>query len=191
MAKKAISIVVNDDTDFEYGQKLYVIKCDKHRNMRIFKDKCPVCRGTHKIEYNGYSLRCPQCEDRYQKEIMVRNYIVAEYVLNGFKIIPSDAIACQGGEASSADEALPSIVWHGYSSLSYEPLEVEKLRFNKNSLDERDLDTIDIRTNQSGAAFRDKESAQKFCEQLHNRQRKALEEFNEKYGTAHEYPFQY
>lgn len=182
-AKRTISIDVNDDSGFEYGQRLYVIDSD---DMHTFKDKCPVCGGTRKIVYNGFLLNCPKCDERCQKEIRLRNYIILEYILNGFSVNgPRDAACFDDNKIADFDN-LPIVTWYGFARWPSGEPSVDK--FSGLDLEPINPETVNLQRNCSGAAFLDYHSAQKFCRRLHERQKAMLDEFNQTYGTNHKYP---
>ncbi len=49
------------DNKFEVGQEVFII--EEHVKTIKNEKKCPICDGIGTIEYKGYELRCPNCNN--------------------------------------------------------------------------------------------------------------------------------
>lgn len=193
-ARKRITVDVRDTTDFYYGQKVYRIEPRRHNAGNTFKEKCPVCDDTKKVEIKGYTFKCPYCEgsrsDPEATQIMLRNYDVVEYIINRFEVNGADRKNAYSGDGLLNDRNLPFVRWYGFTRWGNGLHEVTSRQFSEYDFREVDPDKVDI--NRPGDhCFFSKSEAKKYCSRLHERQKGQLEKFNAEHGTDHAYPFEY
>lgn len=197
----AYSITLPQEPLFWLGDRFYAVThysryCDDNR---IFSSKCPSCNDTRKIIYRGYDCKdyeaeCPLCKGGighgYGNRIGIKDWQVREYIVH--------KISAQGPEKVSAykeDAVMDRIHLTAFTKIGrgmddYMEMSVP---YVDNHVDV-DLSSINIsriteRNTVPDYVFRKKKDAEAFCRMIKDYDRKRLEEFNDTYGTAYEYPY--
>ena len=193
---KTIQIETRDMSQFYYGQKIYVIGLPKYRQGETFFGKCPVCGDAKSIEINGYRFDCPYCRSGRlcdsATNIILRAYIVIEYIINRFEIIGPKYKNAYTGEGLLDNRNLPYVKWYGFCKFGNGYNDTSEREFREYALKEVDIEKIDLKKEEPvGISFLSKAAAERFCKKLHERQKEMLDEFNAEHGTDHQYPFEY
>ena len=192
--KRDVCVEVADDSEFDFGQKLFVVTAKK-KGLKRFREKCPICGDTKEIELKGYKVKCPLCEgyrtDRGATVIELYGYEVTEYIINRFEVRGVDYKKAYSGDGLLDDRNLPKVTWYGFARWGNSDSATESRQFSAYEMMTHDPDKLDIRRNLSGCAFFSKTDATRFCKRLHERQKEKLDKFNAEHGTDHQYPFEF
>ena len=170
-----------------YGETLYTIEIDDHET---FSAMCPSCGDNRKISYKGvdgqdYEADCPVCNSRngWGNHITLSKYIVWDYTVYKVELIGPDSKMA-------------------YSKGQTPPMSINHMSaFHKKGNGYSNMCTINVPTRQSRwdnfpkdlddeRYFTKKKDAEKLRQMLVERDKKLLAEFNEKYGTDFEYPYE-
>lgn len=185
MERKKLEIEYLDDTPFYYGQKVFTIS-SYGVSKKEFNTKCPICDGTGEVTIKEKIFDCPNCCGRSvtgiredNTSIRLYDYTVVEWIIDR-AVIKGPITKSSYGKKNKSDSDLPTIDWSGYSKTSNQKYSITHKDFDKDLLESK---------NPSYKAFLNKSEALKACSELHNEQRKALDNFNKKNGTEYEYPF--
>ena len=195
MSERMLSVYVNDDSDLDFGQKLYVISIRKKNGSVIFSEICPLCGDEGKIEIKGYTFQCPMCQGygahSLATRIVLYCYEVREYIIHSFDVLGSTYKNAYTGEGMLNDRNLPSVQWYGFTRWGTGYRDVESKKFDPYYIGKANPENLRISEDCSGDAFYTKAEAERFCKRLHERQKELLEKFNADHGTNHEYPFEF
>lgn len=201
MLKQLPDMIAEATAPFRFGQKIYVLECraaSKYAttNIKILKEKCPVCGDTGHITYKGYDLTCSYCKDTSRKSvncIELAKYTVREYIINNIRMHLS-------GEEKKSDYSSERFVMprisgrmqafckYGRSHENVMYIDVVPKDVRSEPVRESEEDMLRIMTKRS-LVFDNREAAAETLENIRRCQKSELKEFNKKYGTNHEYPF--
>ncbi|MCR5480105.1 MAG: hypothetical protein K6F27_09660 [Ruminococcus sp.] len=180
-----ISIKVRNDDMFYYGQKLYCIETEGH-SERFESLNCPVCDNTKKVTIRGYECICPYCSYPHKVDdntaITLRNYVVAEYIINQIKI--EGPTVKKAYEKEVTEDNLPEVYFQAFKpSRSF----ITNRKISKSDFTSTSFSAI--KYDGFPEWYFDKKEAVKNCRELHSRQKDMLKEFNKKHGYSYKYPF--
>lgn len=196
---REITLKINDKTELYFGRKVYSIDKNIVNYKKDFFTKCPVCDDKHQIEVNGYNFTCPYCSSgslrNDNSRITLYNYRVCEYIVNELKL---EGSTTKSDYKNPEEYIVPSVHWSAFKrsgggeyNVYYS---VSKSLYN-NIIKNTELvmkigENIDIHRDYSDEfVFLVRSDADKFCKLLHEKQKKALKEYNKRNGTDYEYPF--
>lgn len=195
------TVNINNKLPFWLGDKVYIVRKNpqKYGNTKIFRTPCPSCNDTGKIKYVGYDKReyeteCALCNGyrsasphEWGNNIEIADYCVLEYIVNSVALKGSDIKSdykdipvmdhvdlnafCKYGR-NLGDVVTANIP--DWESPMIDPA-VEEIKFS---------DTY-IKT----YYFHKKSDAEKLLIRIKEYEKQRLKEFNEKFGTAFEYPY--
>ena len=190
--KKTLTFTVKDEGILRFGQRVYVVA---ETCCKTFKEKCPVCDSTGKINVRGYEFDCPYCRSYSSRSdanaISVHDYEADEYIINNVEIRGEDVKCAYKTDGSIADERYPYVKYKGFSPSARRSWSKTK-EFSGFNFERRDPDKPLLPHNIDGEySFLQKAEALKFIKRIHERQAELLEKFNAEHGTDHEYPFKY
>lgn len=170
-----------------YGYIYYMVERD---NRKYFSARCPSCGDSRKISYKGvdgqdYEADCPVCNSRngWGNHITIHRYIIWDYTVYKVELLGSDS-----KRAYSKGQVPPMHIYHMSA-------------FHKTGNGYNNMYTMDVPTQQSSwdnipkdlddsRCFTKKKDAEELRKLLIERDKKLLAEFNEKYGTDFEYPYE-
>lgn len=191
------NITLQQKPVFWLGDKFYKVE---EVGETTFSTKCPSCNGTREIVYKGYdgkdyTCECPICKKSgfgygYGDKIEIVNWDIHEYIV--YKINaqgPETVSAYKDGTGYIGSMSLTAFCKVGRCMNDYIQTDVSLTGINT----DLDISEIDINTtyfNSSRYTFRKKSDAKKLLDVLVERDKKRLKEFNEKFGTDYEYPYQ-
>lgn len=187
---KDINITVKNDSPFYFGMKVYTVMANPKNKYKTFYDKCPVCEGTREIEFKGFKLTCPMCNGgrgNIQNAQMIRlnNYTVVQFIINKVMIEGSNIKS----DYKITNSVLPKASFCAFArwgtSISDIAIRnIDTYRFRDVEAEKVNLDSLE-----PDCWFYSKADAQRFCKELHERNKAALDKFNADHGTNYEYPF--
>lgn len=182
-------ISVRNKPAFHYGQKLYFIT--RPRQKGFSSTVCPICEGTGMISVKGENFKCPACssDPRYLKSECMNYIELADYAID-YAIV--NKILIKGPCIKSVfsanvieDNNLPKIKFYAFYKVGRSNPYTVDLSFSEI---DPSVETL-LDQNFTSCYFTDKKLAAKTVRELRSRDRERLEEFNKKYGTDIQYPF--
>lgn len=174
----------------EFGKIAYIISAGNSvYDKKSFKEKCPCCGDSGKIQHNGFWIKCSVCEQQ-RGYISVTNWLVKEYIVNDIRVTGPDYRKAYGKNTNPQD--LPKVTeikgFHRTAN-GYANVHTRKLPICPEHIDPEATEKGMMLFDADVFAFTTKARAEAACEYLKEKDRKALEEFNRTYGTSHEYPY--
>lgn len=184
-----LRLAVDDNEFFHFGQRVYVVSSNE---SKTFRDKCPVCDDTHKINVRGFEFTCPHCSaynsSSRSTTYTVYDYVVDEYIINKLTISGEEVMSAYNKDGSVRDGRYPRVQYSGFTRWSAAANAVSTKKFCE--LDFTISHSVDM-FGRSDACFLNKKDADKFARQLHLRQKEVLAQFCEEHDVEHEYPFSF
>lgn len=175
----------------EFGKKAYIITCSRNET-KYFKEKCPCCGDTKKIQYNGFEVKCSICATQ-RGYISLENWHVEEYIVNDIRIVGPDYKKCYDKDhGKRKPEDYPRVTEiNGFhrTANGYNNVLNHKIPIRSQFVDpEPNTQTINLFEIEQ-FAFTTKAKADAVCEAIRQKDRDALMKFNQEHGTNHLYPF--
>ncbi len=181
--------IIDENIQFGYGDRVYIVEPDPRDKPVILYAKCPACNDKRYITYKGYDevereTNCPLCfSGTGSNHIVMRNWTINEYITYEFVLAGPDSK-------------------NAYKNIS--PMRIKDIKaFYRYGRNNSDISYAHLRsaiTDQNPAKIKSYDSGQTYC--YHKKEdakalmkafvehdKQLLKEFNEKYGTNHEYPF--
>lgn len=179
-----------------YGDRFYMVQHNPAGKSCVgyeswFEARCPACGGRRKITGIGadrktYECDCPICASRnnhWGNTIRLRQWTVAEYIVHeitlsgpeyrskyGKTSFPPMHAGARGFAIYGRDTVR---TYTGHKTIDADPAAIEL--GESNNIDQY--------------IFTSRKDAEVLLGRLQDHDRRLLEEFNEKYGTNHEYPY--
>ena len=199
----AYSITLPQEPLFWLGDKFYTVeyyaKSFAADTGTAFSSKCPSCNDTRMITYRGYDgkdyeAECPLCKGIINcgpgNRIEIKNWQVREYIIHKISAQGPEIVSAYKEDAVMNKIRLTAFTKIGRAMDDY----LERSVPNVDNLVDVDPGSLNIpnisdHKNVSEYVFRKRKDAEVFCRMVKDNDRKRLEEFNETYGTAYEYPY--
>ena len=184
MAGYDFSIKLKTEPAFAYGEKLYRVTTDR---TKYIKEACPVCNDAGRVEIKGYDCKCPLCNDSSKNGtgINIRHYTVVEYIINDIHIVGPEVKKAYDGNGTELEAYLPTASYCGFAKASNSLHAVVKQQFGSYDLLERAEEfALDGK-----CVAKSKKVAEAACLSANNKEKEALEAFNQKFGTKHQWPW--
>lgn len=181
-----------------FGKRAYMIRVGGSRfaeHSLAFRTACPVCDDTNKVVLRGYELRCPYCQDPRNAQdpanntcVRVKHYMVDEYIVNEITLKGPDTKNAYGpgGPKPGKEPRVAQIYGFCRTGNGYDDFKTAVIP----SVIDPDMDRATKRYDPNAAAYTTRAKAQAVCDALNAAEKQKLIEFNEKYGTSHEYPWE-
>ena len=173
-----------------YGDIYYVVKSD---DRETFSTRCPSCGDSRKISYKGvdeqeYVTDCPVCcsnSNKWGNNITLRKYVIWDYIVYKVELLGPESKGAYGkGKIPPVQMNLFNMTAFQKTGNSYNDICTVHVPIWKSSWDNIPKDLDDER------CFTKKKDAEELRKLLIERDKKLLAEFNEKYGTDFEYPYE-
>ena len=189
--KYEIEVKVRDkEKVWRIGDRFYKVS---PKSLVTYRETCPICDGSKKVEIRGREFPCPYCQDRSNsycikdlQSVTLHGFNVVEYIVNGFEV------SCEEKKGNYQPKGTTK-----------EPPKFKRLdAFTKwgNSYNAVSttraphFDELDLTTEQAlkclsleYVAFTTVKKAEAFVAALVEREKARLAEFNEKFGCNYEY----
>jgi len=89
--KYEIEVKVRDkEKVWRIGDRFYKVS---PKQLVTYRETCPVCDGSKKVEIRGREFPCPYCQDRSNsycikdlQSVTLHGFNVVEYIVNGFEV---------------------------------------------------------------------------------------------------------
>ena len=187
--RKEIRAVVDDDTPYYLGQKLYVISS---KATTFFREACTICNDTKKITIKGYQCDCPMCCSKNAEDnrniLRLYNPVILEYIINELKITG----ALEKGWYRNTDTHLYDVSYSAFHKTGKDMQSIKTRVFTLNDLNQRVPTPEEVkafRFFECGNTFTEKIGADIFLDKIHSIQNDILMEFNREHNTHYRYPF--
>lgn len=187
---KNINITVKDDSPFYFGMKVYTVMANPKNKNKYFYEKCPVCEDTREIEFKGFKLSCPMCNGgrgnvQNAKMIRLNNYTVVQFIINEIMIEGSS----NKSDYKLTSNMLPKVTYCAFARWGKSDSDRTIRRLSPHKFGDVKAEAINLDSLEPDYWFYSKADAQRLCDELHERNKAALDKFNADHGTNYEYPF--
>lgn len=190
--KYEIEVKVRDkEKVWRIGDRFYKVS---PKQLVTYRETCPICDGSKKVEIRGREFPCPYCQDHRNsycvkdlQSITLHGFNVVEYIVNGFEVFGEE----KKGNYQSDGTAKEPPTFKRFDAFtkwgnSYNAVSTTRAPY---------FDELDLTTEQAlkclsleYVAFTTAKKAEAFVAALVEREKARLAEFNEKFGCSYEYP---
>lgn len=171
----------------ECGDKRVVIY--RGRNEQEYEIECPLCSSTTHSSYRNSPYR------KVDNDLTIYHYEVAEYIIRKAEIAGPETMSAYKDNASPCYSISTLKAFHrfGRSLDDIDTCTVPVVQCSKVDQSVNEIYNIDDPHSLAGwnidYIYRDRKDAEKLLRRLVERDKKAVEEYNRKYGTNYRYPW--
>ncbi len=194
---------------FWLGDRIYKVQPvhDIQNAQLRLRQICPECGDKRVVTYRGqngqeYEIKCPLCSSNtnspcrnVDNDLTIYHYEVAEYIIRKAEIAGPETMSAYKDNASPCYSINSLTAFHrfGRSFDDIDTCTVPVVQCSKVDKNVNEIYNIDDPHSLAGwhidYIYRDRKDAEKLLKRLVERDRKAVEEYNGKYGTNYSYPW--
>lgn len=187
---KNINITVKNDSPFYFGMKVYTVMANPKNRYKTIYDKCPVCEDKREVEIKGFMLACPMCNGgrgniQNAKMIRLTNFTVVQFIINKVMIEGSKYKT----DYKLSSNMLPKATYSAFARWGTSISDIAIRNIDTYRFRDVEAEKVNLESLEPECWFYSKADAQRFCKELHERNKAALDKFNADHGTNYEYPF--